>query len=197
MPKIHNYSQNLVARSYHNKQPKIAVENNQKELTNSLETAPTNELAQHIKSDNIAIGNLQKRLKDLTSMHKDIEELISLSKDYSQNQADDFDEVKNHLNKTYQAFSQIPLENHYISELQAPSNIEMDNSQALRDFSQNLQTERESIQNALNQWKKELSKAISSTKYDTLDKNSLNFEKFQNAHNIEKITPSRLQELLA
>ncbi|WP_104761668.1 hypothetical protein [Helicobacter cetorum] len=145
MPKIHNYSQNLVARSYHNKQPKMTVENNQKELTNSLETTPTNELAQRIKSDNIAIGNLQKRLKDLTSMHKDMEGLVSFSK----------------------------------------------------DFSQNLQTERESIQNALNQWKKELSKAISSTKYDTLDRNSLDFEKFQNAHNIDKITPSRLQELLA
>ncbi len=201
MSKIsNNYNPSLTMRDYHNQRvsPRARKEEN-KEIQNLSENDEKIKLAKQAKQDNLAIGNLESRLKSLKGMDKDAKELVGISKSYAHNNEkdrSDFERFKSRLDKAIDSFNQ-NLDNGAAS-LKLPSNIDIDDTKALEKFSKSLESEKESIQNSLHQWKKQLAETNHLNKeYNTLDKTRLNAQKFQDVHDTSKITPSRLQDLLA
>ncbi len=200
MSKIsNNYNPSLMVRDYHRVSSRARKEEN-KEIQNLSESDERIKLARQAKQDNLAIGNLESRLKSLKGMDKDAKELVGISKSYARNNNEkdqsDFDHFKSRLDKAIDSFNQ-NLGNDTTS-LKFPSNIDIDDPKALEQFSRSLKSEKENIQNSLHQWKKQLAETNRLSKeYDTLDKARLNAQKFQDVHDTSKITPSRLQDLLA
>lgn len=187
-------------RDYHSQKvsPRARKEEN-KEIQNLSENDEKIKLAKQAKQDNLAIGDLESRLKSLKGMDKDAKELVGISKAYAHNNEkdrSDFERFKSRLDKAIDSFNQ-NLDNGAAS-LKLPSNIDIDDTKALEKFSKSLENEKESIQNSLHQWKKQLAETNHLNKeYNTLDKTRLNAQKFQDVHDTSKITPSRLQDLLA
>ncbi len=208
MPKISsNYNPSLMMRDYHAQRvsPQARKEEN-KEIQNLSESDERIKLVRQAKQNNLAIGTLESRLKSLKSMDKDAKELMGISKAYAHNNAyaynnnekdqNDFEHFKSRLDKAIDAFNQ-NLGNDTTS-LKFPNRIDIDDPKALEQFSKSLKSEKENIQNSLHQWKKQLAETNRLSKeYDTLDKARLNAQKFQDVHDTSKITPSRLQDLLA
>ncbi len=200
MSKIsNNYNPSLMVRDYHRVSSRARKEEN-KEIQNLSESDERIKLARQAKQDNLAIGNLESRLKSLKGMDKDAKELVGISKSYARNNNEkdqsDFEHFKSRLDKAIDSFNQ-NLGNDTTS-LKFPSNIDIDDPKALEQFSRSLKSEKENIQNSLHQWKKQLAETNRLSKeYDTLDKARLNAQKFQDVHDTSKITPSRLQDLLA
>ncbi len=200
MSKIsNNYNPSLMVRDYHRVSSRARKEEN-KEIQNLSEIDEKIKLARQAKQDNLAIGNLESRLKSLKGMDKDAKELVGISKSYARNNNEkdqsDFEHFKSRLDKAIDSFNQ-NLGNDTTS-LKFPSNIDIDDPKALEQFSRSLKSEKENIQNSLHQWKKQLAETNRLSKeYDTLDKARLNAQKFQDVHDTSKITPSRLQDLLA
>ncbi|WQU12425.1 Laminin subunit alpha-2 precursor [Helicobacter pylori] len=201
MSKIsNNYNPSLTMRDYHSQRvsPRTKKEEN-KEIQNLSENDEKIKLAKQAKQDNLAIGDLESRLKSLKGMDKDAKELVGISKSYAHNNEkdrSDFERFKSRLDKAIDSFNQ-NLDNGAAS-LKLPSNIDIDDTKALEKFSKSLESEKESIQNSLHQWKKQLAETNHLNKeYNTLDKTRLNAKKFQDVHDTSKITPSRLQDLLA
>ncbi|WP_195182692.1 Laminin subunit alpha-2 precursor [Helicobacter pylori] len=201
MSKISNhYNPPLTMRDYHSQKvsPHSRKEEN-KEIQNLSENDEKIKLAKQAKQDNLAIGDLESRLKSLKGMDKDAKELVGISKSYAHNNEkdrSDFERFKSRLDKAIDSFNQ-NLDNGAAS-LKLPSNIDIDDTKALEKFSKSLESEKESIQNSLHQWKKQLAETNHLNKeYNTLDKTRLNAQKFQDVHDTSKITPSRLQDLLA
>ncbi|EJB81744.1 hypothetical protein HPHPH4_0617 [Helicobacter pylori Hp H-4] len=201
MSKIsNNYNPSLTMRDYHTQRvsPHARKEEN-KEIQNLSENDEKIKLAKQAKQDNLAIGDLEGRLKSLKGMDKDAKELMGISKSYAHNNEkdrSDFERFKSRLDKAIDSFNQ-NLDNGAAS-LKLPSNIDIDDTKALEKFSKSLESEKESIQNSLHQWKKQLAETNHLNKeYNTLDKTRLNAQKFQDVHDTSKITPSRLQDLLA
>ncbi|WP_187857852.1 Laminin subunit alpha-2 precursor [Helicobacter pylori] len=200
MSKIsNNYNPSLMMRDYHRVSSRARKEEN-KEIQNLSESDEKIKLARQAKQDNLAIGNLESRLKSLKGMDKDAKELVGISKSYARNNNEkdqsDFERFKSRLDKAIDSFNQ-NLGNDTTS-LKFPSNIDIDDPKALEQFSRSLKSEKENIQNSLHQWKKQLAETNRLSKeYDTLDKARLNAQKFQDVHDTSKITPSRLQDLLA
>ncbi len=200
MSKISNhYNPSLMVRDYHRVSSRARKEEN-KEIQNLSESDERIKLARQAKQDNLAIGNLESRLKSLKGMDKDAKELVGISKSYARNNNEkdqsDFEHFKSRLDKAIDSFNQ-NLGNDTTS-LKFPSNIDIDDPKALEQFSRSLKSEKENIQNSLHQWKKQLAETNRLSKeYDTLDKARLNAQKFQDVHDTSKITPSRLQDLLA
>ncbi|WP_187945534.1 Laminin subunit alpha-2 precursor [Helicobacter pylori] len=201
MSKISNhYNPSLTMRDYHSQRvsPRARKEEN-KEIQNLSENDEKIKLAKQAKQDNLAIGDLESRLKSLKGMDKDAKELVGISKSYAHNNEkdrSDFERFKSRLDKAIDSFNQ-NLDNGAAS-LKLPSNIDIDDTKALEKFSKSLESEKESIQNSLHQWKKQLAETNHLNKeYNTLDKTRLNAQKFQDVHDTSKITPSRLQDLLA
>ncbi|WQS29448.1 Laminin subunit alpha-2 precursor [Helicobacter pylori] len=200
MSKIsNNYNPFLMVRDYHRVSSRARKEEN-KEIQNLSESDERIKLARQAKQDNLAIGNLESRLKSLKGMDKDAKELVGISKSYARNNNEkdqsDFERFKSRLDKAIDSFNQ-NLGNDTTS-LKFPSNIDIDDPKALEQFSRSLKSEKENIQNSLHQWKKQLAETNRLSKeYDTLDKTRLNAQKFQDVHDTSKITPSRLQDLLA
>ncbi|WP_187908606.1 Laminin subunit alpha-2 precursor [Helicobacter pylori] len=200
MSKIsNNYNPSLMVRDYHRVSSRARKEEN-KEIQNLSESDERIKLARQTKQDNLAIGNLESRLKSLKGMDKDAKELVGISKSYARNNNEkdqsDFERFKSRLDKAIDSFNQ-NLGNDTTS-LKFPSNIDIDDPKALEQFSRSLKSEKENIQNSLHQWKKQLAETNRLSKeYDTLDKTRLNAQKFQDVHDTSKITPSRLQDLLA
>ncbi|MGL2616691.1 Laminin subunit alpha-2 precursor [Helicobacter pylori] len=201
MSKIsNNYNPSLTMRDYHSQKvsPRARKEEN-KEIQNLSENDEKIKLAKQAKQDNLAIGDLESRLKSLKGMDKDAKELVGISKAYAHNNEkdrSDFERFKSRLDKAIDSFNQ-NLDNGAAS-LKLPSNIDIDDTKALEKFSKSLESEKESIQNSLHQWKKQLAETNHLNKeYNTLDKTRLNAQKFQDVHDTSKITPSRLQDLLA
>ncbi|MUU64962.1 Laminin subunit alpha-2 precursor [Helicobacter pylori] len=201
MSKIsNNYNPSLTMRDYHSQRvsPRTRKEEN-KEIQNLSENDEKIKLAKQAKQDNLAIGDLESRLKSLKGMDKDAKELVGISKSYAHNNEkdrSDFERFKSRLDKAIDSFNQ-NLDNGAAS-LKLPSNIDIDDTKALEKFSKSLESEKESIQNSLHQWKKQLAETNHLNKeYNTLDKTRLNAQKFQDVHDTSKITPSRLQDLLA
>ncbi len=200
MSKIsNNYNPSLMVRDYHRVSSRARKEEN-KEIQNLSENDEKIKLARQAKQDNLAIGNLESRLKSLKGMDKDAKELVGISKSYARNNNEkdqsDFDHFKSRLDKAIDSFNQ-NLGNDTTS-LKFPSNIDIDDTKALEKFSKSLESEKENIQNSLHQWKKQLAETNHLNKeYNTLDKTRLNAQKFQDVHDTSKITPSRLQDLLA
>lgn len=201
MSKIsNNYNPSLTMRDYHSQRvsPRTRKEEN-KEIQNLSENDEKIKLAKQAKQDNLAIGDLESRLKSLKGMDKDAKELVGISKSYAHNNEkdrSDFERFKSRLDKAIDSFNQ-NLDNGTAS-LKLPSNIDIDDTKALEKFSKSLESEKESIQNSLHQWKKQLAETNHLNKeYNTLDKTRLNAQKFQDVHDTSKITPSRLQDLLA
>ncbi|EMH35750.1 hypothetical protein [Helicobacter pylori] len=201
MSKIsNNYNPSLTMRDYHSQRvsPRARKEEN-KEIQNLSENDEKIKLAKQAKQDNLAIGDLESRLKSLKGMDKDAKELVGISKSYAHNNEkdrSDFERFKSRLDKAIDSFNQ-NLDNGAAS-LKLPSNIDIDDTKALEKFSKSLENEKESIQNSLHQWKKQLAETNHLNKeYNTLDKTRLNAQKFQDVHDTSKITPSRLQDLLA
>ncbi|WQT02443.1 Laminin subunit alpha-2 precursor [Helicobacter pylori] len=200
MSKISNhYNPSLMVRDYHRVSSRTRKEEN-KEIQNLSESDERIKLARQAKQDNLAIGNLESRLKSLKGMDKDAKELVGISKSYARNNNEkdqsDFERFKSRLDKAIDSFNQ-NLGNDTTS-LKFPSNIDIDDPKALEQFSRSLKNEKENIQNSLHQWKKQLAETNRLSKeYDTLDKARLNAQKFQDVHDTSKITPSRLQDLLA
>ncbi|MGL2717392.1 Laminin subunit alpha-2 precursor [Helicobacter pylori] len=201
MSKIsNNYNPSLTMRDYHTQRvsPHARKEEN-KEIQNLSENDEKIKLAKQAKQDNLAIGNLESRLKSLKGMDKDAKELMGISKSYAHNNEkdrSDFERFKSRLDKAIDSFNQ-NLDNGAAS-LKLPSDIDIDDTKALEKFSKSLESEKESIQNSLHQWKKQLAETNHLNKeYNTLDKTRLNAQKFQDVHDTSKITPSRLQDLLA
>ncbi|MGL2705521.1 Laminin subunit alpha-2 precursor [Helicobacter pylori] len=201
MSKIsNNYNPSLTMRDYHSQRvsPRARKEEN-KEIQNLSENDEKIKLAKQAKQDNLAIGDLESRLKSLKGMDKDAKELVGISKSYAHNNEkdrSDFERFKSRLDKAIDSFNQ-NLDNGAAS-LKLPSNIDIDDTKALEKFSKSLESEKESIRNSLHQWKKQLAETNHLNKeYNTLDKTRLNAQKFQDVHDTSKITPSRLQDLLA
>ncbi|AFX89518.1 hypothetical protein [Helicobacter pylori] len=200
MSKIsNNYNPSLMVRDYHRVSSRARKEEN-KEIQNLSESDERIKLARQAKQDNLAIGNLESRLKSLKGMDKDAKELVGISKSYARNNNEkdqsDFERFKSRLDKAIDSFNQ-NLGNDTTS-LKFPSNIDIDDPKALEQFSRSLKSEKENIQNSLHQWKKQLAETNRLSKeYDTLDKARLNAQKFQDVHDTSKITSSRLQDLLA
>ncbi|MGL2596294.1 Laminin subunit alpha-2 precursor [Helicobacter pylori] len=201
MSKIsNNYNPSLTMKDYHSQRvsPRTRKEEN-KEIQNLSENDEKIKLAKQAKQDNLAIGDLESRLKSLKGMDKDAKELVGISKSYAHNNEkdrSDFERFKSRLDKAIDSFNQ-NLDNGTAS-LKLPSNIDIDDTKALEKFSKSLESEKESIQNSLHQWKKQLAETNHLNKeYNTLDKTRLNAQKFQDVHDTSKITPSRLQDLLA
>ncbi|MGL2521977.1 Laminin subunit alpha-2 precursor [Helicobacter pylori] len=201
MSKIsNNYNPSLTMRDYHSQRvsPRARKEEN-KEIQNLSENDEKIKLAKQAKQDNLAIGDLESRLKSLKGMDKDAKELVGISKSYAHNNEkdrSDFERFKSRLDKAIDSFNQ-NLDKGAAS-LKLPSNIDIDDTKALEKFSKSLESEKESIQNSLHQWKKQLAETNHLNKeYNTLDKTRLNAQKFQDVHDTSKITPSRLQDLLA
>ncbi|WQS95060.1 Laminin subunit alpha-2 precursor [Helicobacter pylori] len=200
MSKISNhYNPSLMVRDYHRVSSRARKEEN-KEIQNLSESDERIKLARQAKQDNLAIGNLESRLKSLKGMDKDAKELVGISKSYARNNNEkdqsDFERFKSRLDKAIDSFNQ-NLGNDTTS-LKFPSNINIDDPKALEQFSRSLKNEKENIQNSLHQWKKQLAETNRLSKeYDTLDKARLNAQKFQDVHDTSKITPFRLQDLLA
>ncbi|EMG94922.1 hypothetical protein HMPREF1401_01068 [Helicobacter pylori GAM120Ai] len=201
MSKISNhYNPPLTMRDHHSQKvsPHARKEEN-KEIQNLSENDEKIKLAKQAKQDNLAIGDLESRLKSLKGMDKDAKELVGISKSYAHNNEkdrSDFERFKSRLDKAIDSFNQ-NLDNGAAS-LKLPSNIDIDDTKALEKFSKSLESEKESIQNSLHQWKKQLAETNHLNKeYNTLDKTRLNAQKFQDVHDTSKITPSRLQDLLA
>ncbi|WP_195182660.1 Laminin subunit alpha-2 precursor [Helicobacter pylori] len=201
MSKIsNNYNPSLTMKDYHSQRvsPRTRKEEN-KEIQNLSENDEKIKLAKQAKQDNLAIGDLESRLKSLKGMDKDAKELVGISKSYAHNNEkdrSDFERFKSRLDKAIDSFNQ-NLDNGAAS-LKLPSNIDIDDTKALEKFSKSLESEKESIQNSLHQWKKQLAETNHLNKeYNTLDKTRLNAQKFQDVHDTSKITPSRLQDLLA
>ncbi len=201
MPKIsNNYNPSLMMKDYHTQRVSSHTRKEEnKEIQNLSENDEKIKLAKQAKQDNLAIGNLESRLKSLKSMDKDAKELMSISKAYAHNNEkdqNDFKHFKNRLDKAIDSFNQ-NLGNDAVS-LKLPSNIDIDDPKALEKFSKSLESEKENIQNSLHQWKKQLAETNHLNKeYNTLDRTRLNAQKFQDVHDTSKITPSRLQDLLA
>ncbi|PDW64996.1 Laminin subunit alpha-2 precursor [Helicobacter pylori] len=201
MSKIsNNYNPSLTMRDYHSQRvsPHARKEEN-KEIQNLSESDEKIKLAKQAKQDNLAIGDLESRLKSLKGMDKDAKELVGISKSYAHNNEkdrSDFERFKSRLDKAIDSFNQ-NLDNGAAS-LKLPNNIDIDDTKALEKFSKSLESEKENIQNSLHQWKKQLAETNHLNKeYNTLDKTRLNAQKFQDVHDTSKITPSRLQDLLA
>ncbi|MGL2816267.1 Laminin subunit alpha-2 precursor [Helicobacter pylori] len=201
MSKIsNNYNPPLTMKDYHSQRvsPHARKEEN-KEIQNLSENDEKIKLAKQAKQDNLAIGDLESRLKSLKGMDKDAKELVGISKSYAHNNEkdrSDFERFKSRLDKAIDSFNQ-NLDKGAAS-LKLPSNIDIDDTKALEKFSKSLESEKESIQNSLHQWKKQLAETNHLNKeYNTLDKTRLNAQKFQDVHDTSKITPSRLQDLLA
>ncbi|EJB39982.1 hypothetical protein HPNQ4161_0071 [Helicobacter pylori NQ4161] len=201
MSKIsNNYNPSLTMRDYHSQRvsPHARKEEN-KEIQNLSENDDKIKLAKQAKQDNLAIGDLESRLKSLKGMDKDAKELVGISKSYAHNNEkdrSDFERFKSRLDKAIDSFNQ-NLDNGAAS-LKLPNNIDIDDTKALEKFSKSLESEKENIQNSLHQWKKQLAETNHLNKeYNTLDKTRLNAQKFQDVHDTSKITPSRLQDLLA
>ncbi|KEY39663.1 Laminin subunit alpha-2 precursor [Helicobacter pylori] len=201
MSKIsNNYNPSLTMRDYHSQRvsPHARKEEN-KEIQNLSENDEKIKLAKQAKQDNLAIGDLESRLKSLKGMDKDAKELVGISKSYAHNNEkdrSDFERFKSRLDKAIDSFNQ-NLDNGAAS-LKLPNNIDIDDTKALEKFSKSLESEKENIQNSLHQWKKQLAETNHLNKeYNTLDKTRLNAQKFQDVHDTSKITPSRLQDLLA
>ncbi|WP_187859774.1 Laminin subunit alpha-2 precursor [Helicobacter pylori] len=198
MSKIsNNYNPSLMVRDYHRVSSRARKEEN-KEIQNLSESDERIKLARQAKQDNLAIGNLESRLKSLKGMDKDAKELVGISKSYARNNNEkdqsDFERFKSRLDKAIDSFNQKSGND----SLKFPSNIDIDDPKALEQFSRSLKSEKENIQNSLHQWKKQLAETNRLSKeYDTLDKTRLNAQKFQDVHDTSKITPSRLQDLLA
>ncbi|EJB26344.1 hypothetical protein HPNQ4216_0683 [Helicobacter pylori NQ4216] len=201
MSKIsNNYNPSLTMRDYHSQRVSLhARKEENKEIQNLSENDEKIKLAKQAKQDNLAIGDLESRLKSLKGMDKDAKELVGISKSYAHNNEkdrSDFERFKSRLDKAIDSFNQ-NLDNGAAS-LKLPSNIDIDDTKALEKFSKSLESEKESIQNSLHQWKKQLAETNHLNKeYNTLDKTRLNAQKFQDVHDTSKITPSRLQDLLA
>ncbi len=189
-----------MVRDYHTQRvsPHARKEEN-KEIQNLSENDEKIKLAKQAKQDNLAIGDLESRLKSLKGMDKDAKELVGISKAYAHNNEkdrSDFERFKSRLDKAIDSFNH-NLDNGAAS-LKLPSNIDIDDTKALEKFSKSLESEKENIQNSLHQWKKQLAETNHLNKeYNTLDKTRLNAQKFQDVHDTSKITPSRLQDLLA
>ncbi len=199
MSKIsNNYNPSLMVRDYHRVSSRTRKEEN-KEIQNLSENDEKIKLAKQAKQDNLAIGDLESRLKSLKGMDKDAKELVGISKAYAHNNEkdrSDFEHFKSRLDKAIDSFNQ-NLGNDTTS-LKFPGNIDIDDTKALEKFSKSLESEKENIQNSLHQWKKQLAETNHLNKeYNTLDKTRLNAQKFQDVHDTSKITPSRLQDLLA
>ncbi|MGL2410874.1 Laminin subunit alpha-2 precursor [Helicobacter pylori] len=199
MSKIsNNYNPSLMVRDYHRVGSHARKEEN-KEIQNLSENDEKIKLAKQAKQDNLAIGDLESRLKSLKGMDKDAKELVGISKAYAHNNEkdrSDFEHFKSRLDKAIDSFNH-NLDNGTAS-LKLPSNIDIDDTKALEKFSKSLESEKENIQNSLHQWKKQLAETNHLNKeYNTLDKTRLNAQKFQDVHDTSKITPSRLQDLLA
>ncbi|WRD26897.1 Laminin subunit alpha-2 precursor [Helicobacter pylori] len=199
MSKISNhYNPSLMVRDYHRVGSHARKEEN-KEIQNLSENDEKIKLAKQAKHDNLAIGDLESRLKSLKGMDKGAKELVGISKAYAHNNEkdrSDFERFKSRLDKAIDSFNQ-NLDNGAAS-LKLPSNIDIDDTKALEKFSKSLESEKENIQNSLHQWKKQLAETNHLNKeYNTLDKARLNAQKFQDVHDTSKITPSRLQDLLA
>ncbi len=199
MSKIsNNYNPSLMVRDYHRVGSHARKEEN-KEIQNLSENDEKIKLAKQAKQDNLAIGDLESRLKSLKGMDKDAKELVGISKAYAHNNEkdrSDFEHFKSRLDKAIDSFNQ-NLGNDTTS-LKFPGNIDIDDTKALEKFSKSLESEKENIQNSLHQWKKQLAETNHLNKeYNTLDKTRLNAQKFQDVHDTSKITPSRLQDLLA
>ncbi len=199
MSKIsNNYNPSLMVRDYHRVSSHARKEEN-KEIQNLSENDEKIKLAKQAKQDNLAIGDLESRLKSLKGMDKDAKELVGISKAYAHNNEkdrSDFEHFKSRLDKAIDSFNQ-NLGNDTTS-LKFPGNIDIDDTKALEKFSKSLESEKENIQNSLHQWKKQLAETNHLNKeYNTLDKTRLNAQKFQDVHDTSKITPSRLQDLLA
>ncbi|MGL2440011.1 Laminin subunit alpha-2 precursor [Helicobacter pylori] len=204
MSKISNhYNPSLMVRDYHTQRVGSHTKNGEKEENKEIQNLSENDekikLAKQAKQDNLAIGDLESRLKSLKGMDKDAKELVGISKSYAHNNEkdrSDFERFKSRLDKAIDSFNQ-NLDNG-ASSLKLPSNIDIDDTKALEKFSKSLESEKESIQNSLHQWKKQLAETNHLNKeYNTLDKTRLNAQKFQDVHDTSKITPSRLQDLLA
>ncbi|NHA45846.1 Laminin subunit alpha-2 precursor [Helicobacter pylori] len=201
MSKIsNNYNPSLMVRDYHTQRVgSHARKEENKEIQNLSENDEKIKLAKQAKQDNLAIGDLESRLKSLKGMDKDAKELVGISKSYAHNNEkdrSDFERFKSRLDKAIDSFNQ-NLDNGAAS-LKLPSNIDIDDTKALEKFSKSLESEKENIQNSLHQWKKQLAETNHLNKeYNTLDKTRLNAQKFQDVHDTSKITPSRLQDLLA
>ncbi len=199
MSKIsNNYNPSLMVRDYHRVGSRTRKEEN-KEIQNLSESDEKIKLAKQAKQDNLAIGDLESRLKSLKGMDKDAKELVGISKAYAHNNEkdrSDFEHFKSRLDKAIDSFNH-NLDNGTAS-LKLPGNIDIDDTKALEKFSKSLESEKENIQNSLHQWKKQLAETNHLNKeYNTLDKTRLNAQKFQDVHDTSKITPSRLQDLLA
>ncbi len=201
MSKIsNNYNPSLTMRDYHSQRVSSRTRKEEnKEIQNLSENDEKIKLAKQAKQDNLAIGDLESRLKSLKGMDKDAKELVGISKSYAHNNEkdrSDFERFKSRLDKAIDSFNQ-NLDNGTAS-LKLPSNIDIDDTKALEKFSKSLESEKENIQNSLHQWKKQLAETNHLNKeYNTLDKTRLNAQKFQDVHDTSKITPSRLQDLLA
>ncbi len=200
MSKISNhYNPSLMVRDYHTQRVSSrARKEENKEIQNLSESDERIKLARQAKQDNLAIGNLESRLKSLKGMDKDAKELVGISKSYARNNNEkdqsDFERFKSRLDKAIDSFNQKSGND----SLKLPNNIDIDDTKALEKFSRSLESEKENIQNSLHQWKKQLAETNHLNKeYNTLDKTRLNAQKFQDVHDTSKITPSRLQDLLA
>ncbi|AFI06487.1 hypothetical protein [Helicobacter cetorum] len=200
MPKISNsYNPSLMMRDYHAQRVSPQTREENKEIQKSSEPSEASRLAKQAQDENLAIGTLQKRLKDLNQINKDTKELMAISKNYAHaNEKDQnhFEHFKTRLNKALNSFHQDVGKD--TTHLKTPNEVDMDNAKSLASFSKSIEHEKENIQNSLHQWKKQLAETNHLSKeYNTLDKARLNAQKFQDVHNTSKITPSRLQELLA
>ncbi|WRG03692.1 Laminin subunit alpha-2 precursor [Helicobacter pylori] len=201
MSKIsNNYNPSLTMRDYHSQRVSSRTRKEEnKEIQNLSENDEKIKLAKQAKQDNLAIGDLESRLKSLKGMDKDAKELVGISKAYAHNNEkdrSDFERFKSRLDKAIDSFNH-NLDNGTAS-LKLPNNIDIDDTKALEKFSKSLESEKENIQNSLHQWKKQLAETNHLNKeYNTLDKTRLNAQKFQDVHDTSKITPSRLQDLLA
>ncbi len=190
-----------MVRDYHTQRVGSHTKNGEKEENKEIQNLSENDekikLAKQAKHDNLAIGDLESRLKSLKGMDKDAKELVGISKSYAHNNEkdrSDFERFKSRLDKAIDSFNQKSGND----SLKLPSNIDIDDTKALEKFSKSLESEKESIQNSLHQWKKQLAETNHLNKeYNTLDKTRLNAQKFQDVHDTSKITPSRLQDLLA
>ncbi|GAA8136417.1 hypothetical protein NP0150_00120 [Helicobacter pylori] len=202
MSKISNhYNPSLMVRDYHTQRVGSHTKNGEKEENKEIQNLSENDekikLAKQAKQDNLAIGDLESRLKSLKGMDKDAKELVGISKAYAHNNEkdrSDFEHFKSRLDKAIDSFNQKSGND----SLKLPNNIDIDDTKALEKFSKSLESEKENIQNSLHQWKKQLAETNHlNNEYNTLDKTRLNAQKFQDVHDTSKITPSRLQDLLA
>lgn len=73
-------------RDYHTQRVSShARKEENKEIQNLSENDEKIKLAKQAKQDNLAIGNLESRLKSLKGMDKDAKELVGISKAYAHN----------------------------------------------------------------------------------------------------------------